>query len=377
MTGSLSQKNGKYYVVVRIPDVTGALKQKWIGTGISSAGNNKRLANQRKREILAELEREKSTFESNIPFIEWFSQWMEQKKNEVRLSTYEGYQYYANKHIIPYFAKLQLSLGKVTGQHIQSYYNEKRKLGLSGNTIKKHSVLLRGAFDAAIKSSLIDYSPVDRAKLPRIEKHVGNAYTVEQANQLLKVANDEPLMPAIVLGVFYGLRRSEVLGLRWRDIDFEACTIRIRNTVVRMKTTIESEQTKSRASNRTLFIIPETRDYLIGLKQEQDDLRKLLGDSYLNDDRVCVWPDGRAFSPAYISQSFSRILESNNLPHIRFHELRHTAGSLLLGSGLSVKQIQEYLGHDEIRTTLDIYGHLSIEGKQEASKVMGGLLKLN
>ena len=186
----------------------------------------------------------------------------------------------------------------------------------------------------------------------------------------------EPLKPAIILGMFYGLRRSEVLGLRWRDIDFHKNTIQIRNTVVKMKTVIEKEQTKSRSSKRILYIIPDTRDYFISLKEEQQKNQELFGNSYIENDHVCTWPDGRSFYPDYISQKFSKILKANDLPHIRFHELRHTAGSLLLEQGLSAKQIQEYLGHEQISTTLDIYGHLSLEGKQEASRVMSGLLQM-
>ena len=162
--------------------------------------------------------------------------------------------------------------------------------------------------------------------------------------------------------------------MRWRDIDFNANTITIRNTVVKMKILIECEQTKSRASNRTLYIIPETRDYLLGLQRQQAENRLLLGDAYHDNDHICGWDNGKPYEPDYVSHRFAKILAKYDLPKIRFHELRHTAGSLLLNKGLSAKQIQEYLGHEQMSTTLDIYGHLSIEGKKEAAYTMGGLL---
>ena len=165
-----------------------------------------------------------------------------------------------------------------------------------------------------------------------------------------------------------------MLGLRWRDVDFDADTISIRNTVVKVKTLIEDEKTKSRASNRTLYIIPETKDYLLGLQRRQDENRSLLGAAYNDNDHVCVWDNGDPFKPNYLSRRFGEILEKYGLPKIRFHELRHTAGSLLLNKGLSAKQIQEYLGHEQVSTTLDIYGHLSVEGKKEAAQAIGGLL---
>jgi len=374
MTGSLQKKNGTYYAVVRIPDDMGNEKQKWISTGVKVDGNNKREANRRLREIVSDLEQQKITYSADILLVDWINEWMEQKENEIRLNTWEGYQINVNKHIIPFFKLLKLTLQDITAQHIQSYYNKKLKAGQSANSIKKHSVILRGALQEALKKNLIPYNPVDRATLPTCERFIGKAYSVEQATTLLGAIGDEQLKPAIILGLFYGLRRSEVLGLRWRDIDFDAGTITIKNTVVRTRTIIEHEKTKSRASKRTLYIIPETREYLLGLQRRQAGNRKLLGSAYNVNDHVCVWDNGNPFDPTYVSHRFSKILAKYSLPKIRFHELRHTAGSLLLNSGLSIKQIQEYLGHEQVATTLDIYGHLSVEGKKEAACAIGGLL---
>jgi len=374
MTGSLQTKGKYYYVVVRMPDEFGVEKQKWINTNVEVKGDNKKEAARRHREILSELEYSKVTYSENILFVDWIGQWMEQKENEVRQNTFEGYQMNVDKHILPFFKPLKLTLQAVTALHIQQYFSKKLKEGLSANSIKKHNVVLKGALQDAMKKNLIPFNPVDRATLPAIKKFVGKAYSVEQAGRLLGAVDNEQLKPAIILGLFYGLRRSEVLGLRWRDIDFEMDTISIRNTVVRQKTTIEHERTKSRASKRTMYIIPETRDYFLELKQRQDKNRTYMGKAYNDNDHVCVWDDGNPFKPHYISRSFVKILEKHNLPRIRFHELRHTAGSLLLNKGLSIKQIQEYLGHEQVSTTLDIYGHLSFEGKKEAADTIGSLL---
>jgi integrase len=376
MTGSLQIKGGAYYAVVRIPDDMGIERQKWISTGVKVEGNNKREANRRLREILSDLEQKQITYSADIPFLDWIDKWMEQKRNEVRLITYEAYEYYLKAHIRPFYKPLKLTLKAVTPQHIQDYFNKKRKAGLSADSIQKHNVVMRGALQDAVKKNLIPYNPADRATLPAKTKFVGKAYSVEQANELLKVIDGEQMKPAIILGLFYGLRRSEALGLRWRDICFDKGTIHICNTVVKGKTVVEAEQTKSRASKRTLFIIPETREYLLSLRRRQAENRLLMGGAYHVSDHVCTWDDGHSFAPDYISQRFQKILQKNGLPRIRFHELRHTAGSLLLSQGLSAKQIQEYLGHERVSTTLDIYGHLSVEGKREAAATIGNLLYL-
>lgn len=381
MTGSLQTKNGKYYVVARIPDGVGGEKQKWISTGIPTEGNNKRKAQQKMRQILAELESRKVTYSPSVLFIDWIWKWMEQKKNEVRLNTYESYEMYITTHIEPYFKKLNLALDTIEPLHIQDYYNRKfkgskGKPGLSASSLVKHHVVIHGALQEAMKKNLIPYNPADRVTLPKQERFVGQAYSAEQANQLLEIIEAEPLKSCIILGLFYGLRRSEVCGLRWRDIDFTAGTLKVCNTVVKTKTLIEHEQTKSRASKRTMYLIPETIAYLKRYQRGQTENRLLFGQAYHEGDHVCVWPDGKPVSPDYVSQAFCNLLKKNSLPHIRFHELRHTAGSLLLDKGLSAKQIQEYLGHEKVSTTLDIYGHLSVEGKKEAAQVMDGLLDM-
>jgi len=376
MTGSLQKKNNTYYAVVGFADEIGKRKQKWINTGVKVAGNNKREANKRLREILTELEEQQTIFSSETSFVDWIATWLEQKKFEVRLNTWEAYELYVEKHIKPYFAPLQLTLKSIMPQHIQAFYNKKIAEGLNPASIKKYSVVLNGALREALKKNLIPYNPVDRVALPAMRKFEGKAYTPEQAQKLLAVISEESMESVIRLTLFYGLRRSEVLGLRWRDINFDENTMRICNTVVKMKTQIEHEQTKSSASRRTLYLTPEIKVYLQGLKQRQEENRKLMGRSYHDGDHVCTWADGKPFSPDYVSQRFRRILEINSLPRIRFHELRHTTGSMLMERGMMVKQISEFLGHEKVATTLDIYGHLSIEGKRETAKAMGDILKM-
>ena len=381
MTGSLQTKNGRYYVVARVPVEGGATKQKWFATGISSEKGNKREAQQMMRRMLAEMDAKKIIYSDKTLFMDWIRKWLELKKDTVRANTYEGYEIYVDRHIEPYFKPLKLSLDKVTPQHLQDYYRLKMKgtggkKGLSPNSLIKHHVVLHGALEEAVRKNFIPYNPADRVTLPSKREFKGKAYSSAQANQLLSLLEDEPLKSVVVLGLYYGLRRSEVCGLRWRDINFQTGKISICNTVVKTKTLIEHEQTKSRASKRTMYLIPETVPYLKHLKAAQAENRLLTGREYQEGDHVCVWPSGKPVSPDYVSHAFRDFLIKNKLPLIRFHELRYTAGSLLLEKGLSAKQIQEYLGHEKVATTLDIYAHLSAQGKEEAAQTMGGMLEM-
>jgi integrase len=239
MTGSLKVQHGKYYVVTRIQDINGKTKQKWISTGLPDTAG-KRQAQQALRRILTEIEDKKIIYSKDTLFVDWIWTWMEQKKSQVRLNTYEAYEIYVESHIEPYFKPKKLTLNSVEPQILQDYYNYKSKSNnenppLSPNSLCKHHVVIHGALQEAMKKNLIPYNPADRVSLPKKKEYVGKAYTAEQANLLVGKLGEEPLRSAVILGLFYGLRRSEVCGLRWGDIDFEDKTMMIRNTVVRTK----------------------------------------------------------------------------------------------------------------------------------------------
>lgn len=377
MSGSLQIKGNKYYVVVRMLDENGLKRTKWIPTGIAVKGGSKRDANAAMRRILTDLERNQLIYTPEMLFTAWIDKWMEQKRNEIRLNSWEGYKIYLEKHIRPFFDAKNVTLSKLTPQHLQEYINKKIKEGLSVSTIKKHNAVLRGALTEAYKKGLLPFNPSDRVTIPRLsskDKFKGKAYTAAEAKSLLEAAEHDVMQPAIILALYHGLRKSEALGLRWSDIDFTMGTLSVKNTVTRMQTKIEHEETKSNASRRTLFLTDYTQTYLTALKLEQEERRRVMGAAYQDSDHICVWPDGRPLTPDYVSQHFKRFLIRHGLPVIRFHDLRHTAGSLLLSQKMTIKQIQEFLGHEQSSTTLDIYSHLDPQAHRETAQVMGQLL---
>jgi len=178
---------------------------------------------------------------------------------------------------------------------------------------------------------------------------------------------------AVLLASFYGLRRSEVLGLKWECVDFTANTLTIRDTVVRCGNTaiIDKPRAKTKASHRTLPLTPQLREYLQELKRQQIENRLLFGAEYIVNDYVCKRANGEPFSPNYITCRFSKLIKRHKLPHIRFHDLRHSAASNLLALGYSLEEIQEWLGHGTLATTADIYAHLQVEAKQNMADSLG------
>ncbi len=184
------------------------------------------------------------------------------KKLQVRPITLHGYQSHIKTNINPYFDSRKIKLKSITTQDIQDYYIAKLANGLSPNSIKHHHIIINSALKEAVCKRHIHFNPAQYITLPKQQTYESKAYTAEQAARLLSVLDDEPLKPAVILGLYYGLRRSEVCGLRWQDIDFQAGTMQICNTVVKFGVTVEKEQTKSKASRRKMILIPAIISYL-------------------------------------------------------------------------------------------------------------------
>ena len=383
MKGSLQKKRDKYYVVVYQKDENGKLRQKWIPTGISSKGRNQTKADAALHRVLTELEAQnaKSTsfLVTKLKLVEALLAWVEYKKYEIRTNTYELYTLNLNKHIIPFFEKKNKLVTEITIDDIEDYYKAKLKEGLSVETIKKHNIIIRGTLERELDKGTISSNPCDRARIPRRKRQdrfKGQSYTPEQANKLLEVIHGEVLEPVIMLGLLFGMRRSEALGLRWSDINFKNQTIVISNTMTQMRTLLIDEHTKSFTSHHMLSVMDEVIGCFKRLKAQQEANKREYGDKYHDSDFVCVWPDGRIILPGYVSHNFKKLLVKYDLPEIRFHDLRHTEGSLLLAQGVNIKQIQEFLGHSDVTTTLNIYVHTDEEAKKETAAAMGKVLKI-
>ena len=202
-------------------------------------------------------------------------------------------------------------------------------------------------------------------------------YSADEIHALTEVAEGTKLEIPVLLASFYGLRRSEVLGLKWDAIDFEANTLEIKHIVTQAsidgkKVLVQADRAKTKSSLRTLPLVPPIRDRLLMLKGQQNTYRRLCGKSYNRDylGYLCVDEIGNIIRPNYVSEQFPKLLEKNGLRPIRFHDLRHSCASLLLANGVPMKQIQEWLGHSDFSTTANIYAHLDYASKLSSAQAM-------
>ena len=212
---------------------------------------------------------------------------------------------------------------------------------------------------------VIKDNPAARVTLPKEKKsHIGQTYTVGQMQTLRTIFKGDILETAVYLTSIYGLRRSEICGLRWDAVDLEAGVLHIRHTAdTRSGDTIYADSTKSESSRRALPITASTKEYLLQVKKRQESDQALLGNAYQDSGYICRWPDGAAIRPEYVSKHFEKVLTENNMPIIRFHDLRHSVATLLHSAGSDLKDIQGWLGHAELSTTADIYAHLLFSSK--------------
>ena len=239
--------------------------------------------------------------------------------------------------------------------------------------IHYHAVV-RKALQYAVKNGLVNENVADRVDRPKKGKYLAAFYSKEELADLFEATKDDSISVVIQLAAYYGLRRSEVLGIRWSAIDFEKGTLSINHKVtegivdgkVRLYT---EDKLKTKSSFRTLPLIPPVRVLLEEQCVRQQKYRKLFKKSYCTDylDYVCTDEMGKLFRPNYITDHFKLLLKQHGLRHIRFHDLRHSCASLLLSQGIPMKQIQEWLGHSTFATTADIYSHLDFNSKLESA----------
>ena len=368
MTGSLTIKNGKYYAVLNTYE-DGKRKKKWINSGLPEKGN-KRKAEAFLREKIAEYERLEGIVQTDILFADYVRHWLTHIARKVDEVTMQGYQTLADSHILPYFDQKKVPLRSIDHTMIQRYMDEKHecgrldgKGGLSPRSLRLHKNIISQTLDLAVQTKLIPANPCQFVELPQNVRYESTFYTAAQLQDLFTALQGDELLPLVKITALYGLRRSELLGLQWDSIDFERKTMTIRHTVSKVTEVVAKDKTKNASSRRTFPLTEEAEAIFRRAKEQEQQNRAAFGREYQENAYVFKWADGHPYSPDYISHRFNRLLKKHGLPHIRFHELRHSCASLLIDMGFTLKDVQEWLGHSDIKMTANIYAHLDTARK--------------
>ena len=328
VAGHLQEKKGYFYMVLSYPDAAGKRKTKWLPTGLPVKGNKKK-AEKMLMETRQTFVPECKPIQEDMLFSDFLLQWLEIAKPTIALTTYASYSGMAKSVIIPYFKEREITLSEMKATDIQAFYMKQLKRVKANSVIHYHAVIHR-ALKYAVKIDLISVNPADKVERPKADKFIGSFYDSNEVQALFEAAKGTLIEIPIFLGAFYGLRRSEALGLKWDAIDFQNNTITIRHTVTSCNLDgkhiqIAQDTTKTKSSMRTLPLVPVFKEKLLKLKEQQEEYKRVCGRCYNKKylEYICVDEMGTLISPHYLTASFPKLLEKNNLRHIRFHDLRH------------------------------------------------------
>ena len=329
VAGHLREKSGYYYAVLNYTDSLGKRKTKWISTGLTVKGNKKRA-----EAILMDARRnfnpeEPKVMNGDILFADYMEKWLDIIKSSVAVPTFASYSTTVKKIVAPYFREKEVTLKNLTAKDIQEFYLSELERVSPSSVIHYHANIHK-ALKYAVKIDLIDVNPADKVERPKKDRYVGSFYDADEVNALFEAAKGSKLELPILFGAFYGLRRSEAIGLKWDAIDFDQNTITIRHTVTSCdldgkRVLVASDTTKTKSSMRTLPLVPFMRERLLALKEEQQENRRLCGRSYIKEylEYVCVNEIGDLIKPHYVTESFPKLLKAKGMRQIRYHDLRH------------------------------------------------------
>jgi integrase len=302
----------------------------------------------------------------------FLERWLEDAaKPAVAPATHDSYRRMIARHLLPTLGNVRLD--KLTPQHVQKLQAGLLASGLSPRTVAYTRALLRRALGQAVRWSMLPRNPVTLVDPPKQQRHEPSFLTAEEAKRLMASLAGDRLEPLVLLTLVTGLRRGEVLSLRWQDLDLEDGLVRVRGQYQKWEGRWQWLPLKTQQSRRTLivplFVVQALRQH----RTRQVEVRLAVGSDWQDFDLVFCTEVGTPIDGPNLTRQFQRRLRRADVPHIAFHGLRHSAATLLLARGLTIGQIQKILGHASGKLTSDLYAHHSREIAEQAARKMEAL----
>jgi len=377
--GSITKrKDGRYqgYATVGYDPESGKPKKKYF------YGKTRKELQQLITEALGKVQAGTYQEASKLRAADWFKLWLDEyQRMSLRTTTYESYEMQIRLHILPVIGHHYLS--KLETCHLQALYNAKlldgarldgKKGGLSPRTVRYLHTIIHACLEQARREGKIMINPADSVKLPKDSAREHRFLDTDQVTKLLKAAQDSHYFAAYFLALNTGLRRGELLALRWKDIDLSESTVKVCRGLVRTKDGLKFQEPKTKFSKRTIGIGLSVIQVLKTHRKEQNEHRLSVGQAYQDQDLVFCNELGQPLDPRAITRHFERLQEKAGIEKINFHGLRHTFATLSLQEGTDPRTTQEALGHHKVAFTLDIYSGVTAKMKQEATSKIGNLL---
>ncbi|MBI4333030.1 MAG: site-specific integrase [Chloroflexi bacterium] len=365
-------KRGKdsYSIVLSLGNdpATGKRLRQWV-----SVKGNKKDAEKKLGELLHQLDTGSFIKPDKLLFGDYLDQWLRDYcECNLAPNTTQTYAWFVEKHIKP--ALGQVALGQLRPEHLQRLYSDKLSDGrrdgsggLGDRSVRYIHTTVHRALKSAVKLGMITRNPADAVDVPKVKHREMRTMDETDIHILLEHARSTEYYPLCYLALFSGMRRSELLALRWSDIDLLLCQVSVTRTLHQLHNReIIFRQPKTAKSRRLIALTPSTTSVLREHHDAQEKVNRALGIPFNGDGLVFCQPDGRPLLPDSVTQAWRHLVKRAGLSGIRLHDCRHTHASLLLKQGVHPKIVQERLGHASIQITLDTYSHVA-PGLQEAA----------
>ncbi len=315
-------------------------------------------------------------------YLKLYLPYTRKRKKPIEDTTYASYEGNIKSPVGPYFREQGIKLKDLDARDIQEFYDIQLQR-VTANTVIHYHAIIRLALTFARKNGWISENPIDEVDKPEKNHYVGKFYSADELSKVFKLTKDTNLEVPVLMGGFYGLRRSECVGLRWSAIDLTNNVFYINHTVTTPRVNgklkiVAKDRAKTKSSLRAMPLDMAVKERLLVIKERQEMYRKKFKRSYNKDwlDYVMVDELGGLIMPNYVTSAFKRVLTKNDLRPIRFHDLRHTSASLLLNNGVQLKDIQMWLGHSDFATTANIYAHLDASSKTTSLAAIAGVVTI-
>lgn len=357
-----SKKKGTWSIRIRLgkDPATGKYQQQWFTVQGSHNDAQKRLT-----EILSQLDTGGYIKPGKDTVADYLTRWLaEYAEPNLSPRSFERYRDIVNRRFIPEFGNIQLT--KLKPEHLQKHYTGMLNSGLSSRSVRYHHAVMHSALQIAVKWGLVARNVADAVEPPRIRRSEMQTWNEKEAGQFLEAAKGGQYYALFYTALFTGMRRSELLALRWQDIDFIYSQIQVSRSLHQLKNgDYVFTEPKSARSRRTIALPPSAFLVLESYRKAKEIESKMLGIS-LNENDLVFSNLGKPFRPNTITRAWSMLAAKAGVKVIRLHDARHTHASLMLKQGIHPKVVQERLGHASIQMTLDTYSHVA-PGLQEAA----------
>ena len=364
MRGSIVKRSkGSWTIIINLgrDPATAKRKQQWV-----TIRGTKKQAETRLAELLNQMDTGGFIKPTKETFGSFLQRYLDDYiSTQIRATTLEAYQQ-RGKHLIDGLGHIPVS--ELREEHIHKYYREKSKT-LSPGTLIKHHNLLRSALSQGVIWRTLTRNVAEAVKPPKVSRKEMRALTGPEVHRMLEACEDTAWHSIFHTLTWTGLRRSELLGLRWKDVDLILASLRVVQSVQRLNTgEFIVQEPKTASGRRTIALSPASCLVLREHREKQEADATLLGRQLAEDDLVFSHPDGSPRDPSTLTLAFRRLTRRIGLDGVRLHDLRHTMASLYLEQGVNPKTVAERLGHASVTITLDLYSHC-LPGVQEAAAV--------